>query len=122
MTLKRDFEALFRRQKKYIAVDEIGLFVSGCGCHGLRVRPAGLRTYVLNSQGQQVNGMLIDTCSHCGVTPNLGYVQLVFGSRDLIDCLYMVEACPACRSNVEESDGLAPVAIFYNRTRHEDHA
>jgi hypothetical protein len=118
-TLKRDFEQLFRRRKKHILVDEVGLFVSGCGCQGLRIRPGGLRAYLLDSQGQQVIDLLIDTCSQYGITPNLGYVQMVFGSRDLIDCLYMVDACPACRLNLEESNGLAPMALFYDSTQPE---
>jgi hypothetical protein len=112
-TLKHDFEILFRRQQKYVMVDEVGLFQSACGCHGLRVRPGGFRTNVLDMQGQQISKLLIDTCSKCGVMPNLGYVHLVFGSRDLIDCLYMVDACPSCRLNIEESGDLTPVAIFY---------
>jgi len=113
-TLKHEFEQLFRQQKKYVSVDEAGWFVSGCGCRGLRVRPGGLRMDVLDSQGDQVSKLLIDACSSWGVQPNLGYVQLVYGSRDLIECLYMVEACGACRANVEESGGLAPIAIFFN--------
>lgn len=115
--LKQDFEQLFRRQKKYVLLDEVGLFVSACGCRGLRVRPGGLRTHVLDSEGQQATDLMIDLCSQYGITPNLGYVQMVFGSRDLIDCLYMVDACHACRLNLEESDGLAPMAVFYDSTQ-----
>lgn len=114
VAFKQDFEQLFQRQNKHILLDEVGLFVSGCGCRGLRVRPGGLRTYLLDFQGQQVTDMLIDLCSQYGITPNLGYVQMVFGSRDLIDCLYMVDACQACRLNLEESDGLEPMAVFYD--------
>jgi hypothetical protein len=117
-TLKHEFELLFRRHNTHVLVDEVGLFLSGCGCHGLRVRPGGLRTYVLDAQGQRVSRLLIDTCSQCGVAPNFGYVQMVFGSRDLIDCLYMVDACPACRLSIEESVGLAPIAVFYNGVQH----
>jgi hypothetical protein len=115
LTLKQDFERLFRDQKRHILVDEVGFFVSGCGCQGLRIRPGGLRTYVLDSQGQQVTSLLIDMCSQYGIRPDLGYVQMVFGSRDLIECLYMVDACSACRSNLEEGEGLVPMTVFYDR-------
>jgi hypothetical protein len=118
-TLKQDFELLFREHKKYVLVDEVGLFVSGCGCRGLRVRPGGLRTDVLDLRGEQINRLLIDVCSSYGVKANLGYVQMVYGSRDLVDCLYMVDACRACRTNVEESGGLAPIAVFYNPLEQE---
>jgi hypothetical protein len=121
-TLKRDFESLFRQQKKYVLVDEVGLFVSGCGCRGLRLRPGGLRTLALDAEGQKVADLLLDTCSQYDVRPNLGYVQMVFGSRDLVECLYMVDACPACRLNVQESDGPVPVAVFYDPIGTQDEA
>lgn len=115
VALKQNFEQLFRHHRKHILVDEVGLFASGCGCQGLRIRPGGLRTYLLDSLGQEITDLLLDTCAQYSVAPNLGYVQMVFGSRDLIDCLYMVDACQACRLNLKESDGLAPVAVFYDR-------
>lgn len=120
VTLKQEFEQLYRSDKKYVLVDEAGMFVSGCGCEGLRIRPGGLRTHLLDSHGQNVTGLLVDTCAQFGIIPNLGYVQLVFGSRDLVESLYLVDACQACRSNLEESEGLAPVVVYYNKIQSEN--
>lgn len=113
IVLKNDFEQIFRRQKKFVQVDELGHFLSGCGCEGFRIRPGGLRTDILDSQGNEVIELLSDVCAQYDIAPDLGYVQLVFGSRDLVEALYMVDACSACRSDMVEGKDLAPVAIFF---------
>jgi hypothetical protein len=119
-TLKQDFEQLFRQHKRYILVDQVDLFVSGCGCKGLCIRPGGLRTGSLDAEGEGATELLIATCSQYGIDPDLGYVQMVFGSRDLVERLFMVAACQACRSNVLESGDLAPAMVFYDGAGRRD--